>query len=102
MIFRHFVLLESMQEKEEGNKGDIQQLLQGMKTYLLCQNTPPRPYDHQIPLVPRSMPANVKPYRYSPFHKDEIERQVVSLLEARLIVPNVSHFASPVLLVKKG
>jgi hypothetical protein len=88
--------------KEEGNKeGEIQQLLQEIKTYLLCQNTPPRPYDHHIPLVPRSMPTNVKPYRYSPFHKDEIERQVVSLLEARLIVLSVSHFASPVLLVKK-
>jgi hypothetical protein len=38
---------------------------------------------------------------YSPFHKDEIERQVSALLEAGLITPRVSPFASPDLLVKK-
>jgi hypothetical protein len=45
--------------------------------------------------------VNAKPYRYSPLHKDEIERQVVELLKAGLIVPSVSSFASPVLLVQK-
>ena len=44
---------------------------------------------------------NSIPYRYSPFHKDEIERQVNALLEAGLITPSVSPFASLVLLVKK-
>jgi hypothetical protein len=45
--------------------------------------------------------VNSIPYRYSPFHKDEIERQVNALLEAGLITPSVSPFASLVLLVKK-
>lgn len=44
---------------------------------------------------------NSRSYRYSPFHKNEIERQVASLLESGLIVPSVSPFASPVLLVQK-
>jgi hypothetical protein len=44
---------------------------------------------------------NSKPYSYSPFHKDEIERQVDALLKAELITPSASPFASPVLLVKK-
>jgi hypothetical protein len=60
-----------------------------------------REYDHHIPLIPGGVPVNSKPYRYSPFHKDEIERQVTALLEAGLIVPSVSSFASLVLLVKK-
>jgi hypothetical protein len=45
--------------------------------------------------------VNSRPYRYSPFHKNEIEKQVKALLESGLIVPSVSPFASPVLLVKK-
>jgi hypothetical protein len=44
---------------------------------------------------------NAMSYRYSPLHKDEIERQVAELLKAGLIVPSVSSFASPVLLVQK-
>jgi hypothetical protein len=60
-----------------------------------------RQFDHCIPLMPGSELVNSKPYRYSPFHKDEIERQVTTLLQAGLITPNTSPFASPVLLVKK-
>jgi hypothetical protein len=33
-----------------------------------------RVYDHHIPLLPGSIPVNSRPYRYSPFHKTEIER----------------------------
>src|SRR6185312_17044044 len=35
---------------------------------------PARVYDHTIPLLPSATPVNSKPYRYSPLHKDEIER----------------------------
>jgi hypothetical protein len=42
---------------------------------------------------------NAMPYRYSPLHKDEIERQVAEFLKACLIAPSVSSFASPILLV---
>ena len=60
---------------------------------------PQRPYDHTIPLLP--VPINTKPYRYSPLHKDEIERQVKELLAGGLITHSTSPFASPVLLVQK-
>jgi hypothetical protein len=65
------------------------------------QLPPSRVYDHYIPLLPGVVPVNSRPYRYSPFHKDEIEREVNALFEAGLITPSVSPFAPPVLLVKK-
>ena len=35
---------------------------------------PHREFDHAIHLKPGSSPPNVRPYRYSPLQKDEIER----------------------------
>jgi len=62
---------------------------------------PERVYDHTIPLVPQVVLVNSQPYRYSPGHKDEIERQVKELLDAGLISHSSSPFASPVLLVQR-
>jgi hypothetical protein len=55
----------------------------------------------QIPLLPNATPVNCRPYRYSPTQKDEIERHVDDMLTLGLIVPSLSPFASPILLVKK-
>jgi hypothetical protein len=41
---------------------------------------PHREYGHAIPLLLGVVPVNSRPYRYSPLHKDEIEKQVKSLL----------------------
>jgi len=46
-------------------------------------------------------PINIKPYRYSPTQKDEIERQIKEMLSNGIIRPSQSPFASPVILVKK-
>lgn len=62
---------------------------------------PSRPMDHQINLIPGIKPVNVKPYRYSPTQKDEIERQVKDMLANGVIRPSTRPFSSPVLLVKK-
>jgi hypothetical protein len=62
---------------------------------------PSRAYDHHIPLLPGVKPVNVKPYRYTPTQKDEIERQVCDMLANGIIQPSTSSFASPVLFVKK-
>jgi hypothetical protein len=51
--------------------------------------------------MPGVVPVNAKPYRYSPLHKDKIEKQVKTLLQNGLIVASTSPFASPVLLVQK-
>lgn len=66
-----------------------------------CELPPHRDYDHAIPLKPDAVPVNARPYKYSPLHKTEIERQVTELLAKGLITHSTSPFASPVLLVQK-
>lgn len=84
-------------------KGQVTTLLTEFQDLFASPTTlpPKRLFDHYIPLMHGSIPVNARPYRYSPLHKDEIERQVAELLKAGLIVPSVSSFASPVLLVQK-
>lgn len=62
---------------------------------------PSRVYDHPISLLPDIVPVNSKPYRYSPHQKNEIEKQVADMLRIGIVIPSLSPFASPVLLVKK-
>ncbi|WVZ94694.1 LOW QUALITY PROTEIN: hypothetical protein U9M48_040559 [Paspalum notatum var. saurae] len=81
----------------------VQQLID-THTHLFQKPTalpPPRSFDHSIPLISGVKPVNVKPYRYSPTQKDEIECQVTEMLANGIIQPSASPFASPVLLVKK-
>jgi hypothetical protein len=59
---------------------------------------PRRQQDHQIPLIPGAHPVNVRPYRYAPHQKDEIERQIHHMLRLGIIRHSSSPFASPVLL----
>ena len=81
----------------------VEQVLQQYHTVFSVPKTlpPSRSHDHHIPLLPNTAPVNSRPYRYSPLHKTEIERQVTELLQASLISHSTSPFASPVLLVQK-
>jgi hypothetical protein len=81
----------------------IQQLVQQHSALFQPPTTlpPSRESDHHIPLISGVKPVNVKPYRYSPSQKDEIERQVKEMLSNGIIQPSSSPFSSPVLLVKK-
>jgi hypothetical protein len=66
------------------------------------QGLPPhREFDHTVNLFPDTQPINCRSYRYSPFQKDEIEKQVKEMLQQGTVISSVSPFASPVLLVKK-
>lgn len=67
----------------------------------LTGQPPPRQHTHSIPLIPRAQPFQLKPYRYTPAQKDEIEKQVIQLLKTNMIKESASPFSSPVLLVKK-
>jgi hypothetical protein len=81
----------------------ITQVLQQFKEVFAAPTElpPHREYDHTISLLPGVVPVNSRPYRYSPMHKDEIERQVRALLDFGLIETRTSPFASPILLVQK-
>jgi transposase InsO family protein len=66
------------------------------------QGLPPkRMFDHSIPLLPGATSFRLRPYRYTPQQKDEIERQIRDMLSNGIIQESSSPFASPVLLVKK-
>lgn len=66
------------------------------------QGLPPRRQcDHYIPLLPGSKPVNIRPYRYNPTQKNEIEQQVQEMLRSGVIQQSMSPYSSPALLVKK-
>lgn len=62
---------------------------------------PRRDWDHPINLLPGAPTVNVRPYRYTPAQKTEIEQQVTEMLKSGVIQHSTSAFSSPVLLVKK-
>lgn len=82
---------------------EVQQLLtQYEDVFRESHELPPqRPFDHHIDLLPGAPPVNVRPYRYSPAQKSEIEKQLAQMLEDGIIKPSSSPYASPVLLVRK-
>lgn len=67
----------------------------------LVELPPVRNCDHSIPLIVGAHPVYIRPYRFAPALKDEIEHQVTEMLQKGLIRPSTSAFSSPVLLVKK-
>jgi hypothetical protein len=62
---------------------------------------PSRSCDHSIPLIDGARPVSIRPYRFSPALKDEIESQVTEMLQSGLIQHSTSAFSSPMLLVEK-
>ena len=62
---------------------------------------PNRTHDHRIELEPGAQPPNRAAYRESAALNDELKKQLTELLQAGVIRPSKSPFASPVLFVKK-
>jgi hypothetical protein len=102
-------LIDAMQQQSAGIQlstevpETIQQVVQRFSNLFMDPTSlpPPREFDHHIPLVPGAQPVNVRPYKYNPHQKTEIEKQVSEILQQGIIQRSVSPFASPVLLVKK-
>lgn len=57
-------------------------------------------YDHVIPLIPEATIVHIRPYRYPPAIKDEIEKQNSEMLQASIIRPSSYEFCSRILLVR--
>ncbi|KAG8363516.1 hypothetical protein BUALT_Bualt19G0030600 [Buddleja alternifolia] len=60
-----------------------------------------RSIEHQITLIPHTVPKKQFPYRCPYSHKAEIESLIKSMLDEGIIRPSHNLFASPILLVKK-
>jgi hypothetical protein len=54
---------------------------------------PKRLFDHDIPLLPGVNPFRLRPYRYTPQQKNEIEKQITDRLEGGIIQQSSSPFA---------
>jgi hypothetical protein len=82
---------------------ELQQLIQQFSDLFLDPTgaAPSTTLTHSIPLVSGVQPFRMKPYRYTPAQKDEIEKQIAHLLKSNMIKESTSPFASPTLLVKK-
>jgi hypothetical protein len=81
----------------------VEQLLQEFEVLFLepTQLPPPHQFDHAIPLLPGAKPVNLRPYRFNPAQKDEVERQIKQMLEQGIIRVSTSPYSSPVILVLK-
>jgi hypothetical protein len=58
-------------------------------------------HDHSIPLVPRSLPLNIRLYRHPFSPKNEIEKMVQELLNEGVIHPSTRNYSSPLVMVLK-
>jgi hypothetical protein len=81
---------------------DLQALLSKHQTvFSTPQGLPPSRgvHDHSIPLVPGSLPPNIRPYCHPFAQKNEIEKMVQEILTAGVIHPSTSPYSSPVIMV---
>ena len=62
---------------------------------------PTRDHDQATQLIPRSVPPNIRPYRYPYGQKSEIECMVEEMLEAVIIRPRQSSYFALVVMVQK-
>jgi hypothetical protein len=69
--------------------------------YIMKGLPPTRNHDHEIHLIPGSVPPNIRPYRYPYAQKSGIEHMVEEMLEASIIRPSQISYSAPVVMVFK-
>lgn len=73
-----------------------------MDVFLPPTRLPPaRSCDHTIPMLPRSTPPNIRPYRMPHKQKNTVEELIQKMLHTTEIRPSTSPFSSPAILVRK-
>ena len=82
---------------------EIQKVLDMFKDIFSEPTTlpPQRSCDHRIPLLLGTTPPNVIPYRVPHARRDEMERQVHTLLASKIIRASQSPYAAPTILFRK-
>ncbi|GJT64937.1 hypothetical protein Tco_1016417 [Tanacetum coccineum] len=92
-------------DKENANSTNdsLQEVIKGFKYVFEVPKQLPlaRSHDHKIPLLPRTKPINIRPYRHLHVQKDAIESMMKELLEFGVIKHSQNSFASLVVMVKK-
>ena len=63
--------------------------------------SPSQDHDNDIHFIPRSVPPNIRPYRYPYDQKSEIECMVEEMLEVGIIRPSQSSYSAQVVMVHK-
>uniref|UniRef100_A0ACD6AH72 Uncharacterized protein n=1 Tax=Avena sativa TaxID=4498 RepID=A0ACD6AH72_AVESA len=96
-------LLSEQQDQVIKYPVEIQSLLDAYVVVFSEPNglPPVRVVSHSIPLVQGARPVQIRPYRFAPELKNEIEKQVSEMLHSGVIRPSDSNFASPLIMVKK-
>ena len=62
---------------------------------------PKRKVDHAIALLDESKMVTQRPYRLPYHQKNAMEELIKHMLQSQQIIPSISLFSSPVILVKK-
>ena len=104
----HFGVISQLHSIQATETPSVPQDLQAiLSTHQLVFSTPQGfppsrgVHDHSIPLVPRSLPPNIRPYHHPFSQKNEIEKMVQELLNAGSICPSMSPYSSPVVMFPK-
>ena len=95
--------LEPAAPQEPSLPLDLQHLLEQFKSVFEPPTTLPPSWlgDHSIPLLDGAQPFCLRPYRYNPAQKTQIENQIADMLQKGWIQASTSPYSSPVLLVRK-
>lgn len=77
-------------KKNENCSNALKPLIQRFQDVFQKPDTLPiaKEHDHSIPVIPGTLPVNIKPYQYLCFQKTEIERQVAKMLDSSIIQPS--------------
>jgi hypothetical protein len=104
----HSVVISQLHSIQETKTPSVPQDLQSiLSKHQVVFSTPqgiPRScgvHDHSIPLVPGSLPPNIRPYHHPFSQKNEIEKMVQEFLNTSVIFPSTIPYSSPMVMVLK-
>jgi hypothetical protein len=102
----HSSVIAQLHAIQETETPFVPQYLQSILSKLqvvfsIAQGLPPSHgvHDHSIPLILGSLLPNIRPYSHPFSQKNEIEKMLQELLNAGVILPSMSPYSSPVVMV---